>query len=122
MMFAFSAALKWVFSSGLTRLLATSEKQISAETEREKLKAEIIKTHLQTRPSFMKAGGFLLMLIFAVPLAAWWSRVLLYSMFWCVDCQYPKDWTVAALPPPLDEWAWLIMLAIFGATTYLGKK
>lgn len=29
-------------------------------------------------------------------------------------CAYPQDWTIAALPPPLDEWAGAIIIAIFG--------
>ncbi len=54
------------------------------------------------------------MLLFAVPLAIWWAAVLIYSVLWCAGCAYPQDWTIAALPPPLDDWAGLIVMAIFG--------
>jgi len=40
--------------------------------------------------------------------------VLIYSIFWCQGCAFPQEWTIAALPPPLDEWASMMILAIFG--------
>ena len=63
---------------------------------------------------FALAGGFWLMLIFAVPLACWFGAVIVYSIFWCAGCAYPQDWTIAALPPPLDDWAGGIIVSIFG--------
>jgi hypothetical protein len=62
----------------------------------------------------MKAGGFWLMLLFAIPLAIWWGAVILYSILWCSRCAYPQTWVIAALPAPLDEWAGLIVMSIFG--------
>lgn len=106
--------LKWITGGVLDRALQTVDKSIQARTGKEALKADIIREHLRTRPDFMRAGGFWLMLIFAIPLAFWWSAVLLYSVFWCARCAYPQAWTVAALPAPLDEWAGLIIVAIFG--------
>lgn len=106
--------LKWLTGGVLDRVLTTVDRRVEAETDREKLKADIIREHYRTRPDFMRAGGFWLVLIFAAPLAFWWSAVLLYSVFWCAGCAYPQDWTVAALPPPLDEWAGVIVMFIFG--------
>lgn len=106
--------LKWLASGPLDRALDTVDRKIAAETDREKVKAEIIKTHMATRPDFMRAGGFWLMLLFAVPLAGWFGAVLLYSVFWCQGCAFPQTWTVAALPAPLDEWAGIIIVSIFG--------
>lgn len=108
------ALLKWLTGGVLDRVLTTVDRTVTAQTDRDKLKADIIREHYRTRPDFMRAGGFWLMLIFALPLAFWWSAVLLYSVFWCAGCAYPQDWTVAALPAPLDEWAGLIVMAIFG--------
>ena len=98
----------------LTKALDSVDKHINAQTDREKIKADIIKTHLTTRASFMKAGGFVLMLLFAAPLAFWFASVCIYSVFFCVACAYPKTWSIAALPAPLDEWAGLIIASIFG--------
>ena len=96
------------------RAFDLAEKNIEAKTDREALKADIIKTHYATRANYMRAGGFWLMLAFVAPLALWWGAVLAYSVFWCAGCVYPQEWTIAALPAPLDEWAGLIVLSIFG--------
>lgn len=106
--------LGWLTGGVLDRILSTVDKRIEAETDREALKAEIIKEHYRSRADWMRAGGFWLMLIFAVPLAVWWAAVIVYSMLWCSQCIYPQPWIVAALPPPLDEWAGAIVIAIFG--------
>jgi hypothetical protein len=114
MMWAFKSFAKMLTGGVLDRVLSTVDKKIDAETDRSALKADIIKTHYETRVGFMRAGGFVLMLLFAVPLAAWFSSVVLYSIFWCSGCAYPQTWSIAALPPPLDAWAGGIVLAIFG--------
>lgn len=69
---------------------------------------------METRPDFMRAGGFWLMLLFAVPLAFWFSAVVVYSVLWCQGCAYPQAWSIAALPAPLSEWAGVIIVSIFG--------
>lgn len=106
--------LNWLSGGVLDRVLSTVDRKIAADTDREKLKADIIMENYRSRADWMRAGGFWLMLIFAAPLAAWWGAVLLYSMLWCARCAYPQAWSIAALPPPLDEWAGLIVMAIFG--------
>lgn len=110
----FGALLSWLTGGVLDRVLSTVDKKLDADTDREKLKADIILEHYRSRADWMRAGGFWLMLIFAVPLALWWGSVLLYSIFWCARCAYPQTWSIAALPAPLDEWAGLIVMAIFG--------
>lgn len=112
-----------LFGGGiLDRVLDTVDKRVDAETDRAKLRADVIRTHYETRPGFMKAGGFVLMLLFAAPLAFWFASVVLYSVFWCQGCAFPQVWTIAALPAPLDEWAGGIILAIFGVIGVQGIK
>ena len=110
--------MRWLLNllSGglLDRVLDTVDKRIAAKTDQDSLKADIIKEHYRTRADFMRAGGLWLMLLFAIPLALWWGAVILYSIFWCAGCAFPQAWTIAALPPPLNEWAGAIVLAIFG--------
>lgn len=106
--------VKWLTGGALDRVLRTVDNRIAAETDREKLKADLIAEHYRTRADYMRAGGFWLMAMFAAPLAFWWAAVLLYSVFWCAGCAYPQPWSVAALPPPLDEWAGAIIISIFG--------
>lgn len=98
----------------LDRVLSTVDRHIEAQTDREKIKADLLAEHLRTRSDWMRSGGFWLMLIFALPLAAWWASVILYSILWCARCAYPQTWSIAALPAPLDEWAGLIVISIFG--------
>ena len=94
--------------------LDTIDRKVQSETDREKLKADVLRTHLTTRPDFMRAGGLWLMLLFAVPLAFWFAAVVIYSVLWCQGCAYPQAWSIAALPPPLDGYAGMIVLSIFG--------
>lgn len=111
-MFGFLSRL--LGSGILDRVLDTIEERVDSETERERIKGEVIKEHLRMRSEWMRAGGFYLMLLFALPLAFWYASVVIYSVFWCAGCAYPKEWTIAALPPPLDEWAGAIIVSIFG--------
>lgn len=110
--------LRWLgnFLAGgaLDRVLDTVDRRVEAQTDREKIKADLIAEHYRTRAGFMQAGGFVLMLLFAAPLAFWFATVCVYSVFWCAGCAYPQGWTIAALPSPLDEWSWVIITAIFG--------
>lgn len=106
--------LGWLTGGVLDRILSTVDKRIDAETDREAIKGEIIKEHYRSRSDWTRAGGFWLMLLFAVPLALHFASVIVYGWFWCADCAFPKDWTIAGLPKPLDEWAHWIVMSIFG--------
>lgn len=108
------ALLGWLTGGVLDRLLATVDRTVSAQTDREALKRDLIVEHYRTRADWMRAGGFWLMMMFAVPLALWWAAVLVYSVLWCAGCAFPQTWTIAALPAPLDEWAGMIVMAVFG--------
>ena len=106
--------LKFLTSGPLDRVLDSIDRKVDAETDRNKIKADVIRSYYANRASYMRAGGFYLMLAFALPLALWWASVLVYSVLWCAGCAYPQEWSIAALPQPLDEWAGLIVLSIFG--------
>ncbi len=108
------ALIRWLTGGALDRVLATVDRSIDAQTDREAVKAEIIREAYRTQADRMRAGGFWLMLIFALPLAFWWAAVLVYSVFWCAGCAFPASWTIAALPAPLDQWAGAIVVSIFG--------
>lgn len=100
--------------SPISRAFDVIEKNIEAKTDREAIKGEIIKAHYSNRAAYMRAGGFWLMVAFAAPLAFWFTAVVVYSVFWCAGCAFPQGWTIAALPPPLDEWAGVMIVSIFG--------
>lgn len=114
--------LSWLGGGILDRALDTVDRKIAAETDREAVKAQIIMEHYRQRASWMRAGGFWLMVMFAGPLALWWAAVLVYSVLWCQGCAYPQTWTIAALPAPLNEWAGMIVLSIFGVIGVHGLK
>ena len=110
--------MKWIlnFLSGglIDRVLDTVDRKLTNEVDKERLKADLLREHLKTRGDYMKAGGFWLMVMFAVPLAVWYAMVIYDSAFGCPTCVWPNTWSVAALPPPLNEWAGLIVMSIFG--------
>ncbi|WP_299949061.1 hypothetical protein [uncultured Ruegeria sp.] len=106
--------LGWLTSGPLDRILDTVDRKVQAQTDKEKIKGDIIQEHYRQRGDWMRAGGFTLMLLFAAPLAFWFGSVVVYSVFWCQSCAYPQAWSIAALPPPLDEWAGLMIVSIFG--------
>lgn len=98
----------------LDRVLDSVDKKVSAQADKDRIKADIIIAHHQTRAGFMQAGGFVLMFMFAAPLAFWFAAVCVYSVLWCQGCIFPQDWTVAALPSPVNNWSAQIIMAIFG--------
>lgn len=98
----------------LDRVLDTVDRKVQSQTDAEKIKGEIIRESYRHRADFMRAGGFWLMLAFALPLAFWFAAVVVYSVFWCAGCAFPASWTIAALPEPLDEWAGIMIVSIFG--------
>lgn len=106
--------LGFLTGAPLSKVMDLVDAHMSNSLDKDKLKADIIKAQYETRSDYMRSGGFWLMLLFAAPLALWWASVILYSVLWCQGCAYPQSWTIAALPPPLDEWAGLIVVSIFG--------
>lgn len=106
--------LGWLTGGVLDRILATVDRKIQLQGDREKIKADLILEYYKSRADYMKAGGFWLMLLFALPLGIWHGAVVVYSILWCAGCAFPQTWTIAALPDPLSEWAWLMIVSIFG--------
>lgn len=116
------ALLGWLTGGALDRVLDSVDRKVAAETDREALKRDLIVEHYRNRADWMRAGGFWLMLLFALPLALWWAAVIVYSIFWCAGCAWPMGWTIAALPAPLNEWAGLIVVALFGVIGISGRR
>lgn len=106
----------------LERILDTVDRKVQSQTDRDKLKADIVMEAYRSRAGFMRAGGFVLMLLFAVPVAFWFAAICLYNVLWHRNGIWPQDWTIAAMPPPLDEWGWAIMLASMGLTAVFTRK
>lgn len=103
------------FTGGvLDRVLDTVDKKFENEANRDAIKGDVIKAHMASRGDWMRAGGFWLLVLWSLPWLFWAAAVIVYSVFWCQGCAYPQEWTIAALPAPLDEWGQWIMLASIG--------
>jgi hypothetical protein len=57
--------------------------------------------------------GWWFPLLFLVPAGLWFGGVCIYSLLFCAKCVFPQTWTVAALPPPLDQWMGAIVGSLF---------
>lgn len=106
---------KFLGSGIVDRALDTVDKKIENETNRDKIKGDIIQEHLRTRSEWLRSGGFWLLVGWSTPALFWYGSVSVYSVLWCSGCIFPQDWTIAALPSPLDQWGNQIMLASIGA-------
>lgn len=104
----------WFFKGPLSRVLDTVDSKIENETERQAIRLKAIEAFAQAQVAMMNGPGRWLLYIFAVPLGAYYASVIGYSMLLCRGCAYPQTWTIAALPPPLDQWSWAIVCSFFG--------
>lgn len=121
--------LGMLFGGPLTRALDSVDKYFDNETEKEKVKADLKSKWVEAQVSQFNSKAWkvfaFLMVLFAIPIWFWYAAVLVYSVFWCANCAYPQTWTIAALPPPLDEWAGAIIMTLFGGMSGMaifGKK
>lgn len=129
---------KWLLGGGLSGIMrelrgayadkrnATNEGERIAADERVaalREEADVVQAYYASRASWMQAGGFWLLLMFAVPVGVWFGAVTLYNLLWCSGCAYPQEWTIAAYPAPIDEWAgWIVLACIGGAGAFAWKK
>lgn len=112
-----AALLKWLTGGALSRILDTVDHRVDNETERERIKTKAVETYINAQASVLAGRGWWFPLFFVAPLGFWFAAVCVYSVFWCQDCAYPQAWSVAALPPPLDQWAGVIIGSLFLAKT-----
>ena len=112
----------WIVSSltggSLGKILSTIDKGFDDEVRKEEAKAEVTKTWINAQANLLVGRTWWFQLFFVIPLGFWWSAVIIDSVF-----QFP-DWDVAALPPPLDNWAASIVGALFivdGGKALLGR-
>lgn len=107
----------WLTSGPLNRILDTVDHKIDNATERERIKTKAVENYLQAQVSVLTGRGWWFPLFFIAPLGFWFASVCIYSVLFCKNCAFPQTWTIAALPPPLDEWAGVIIGSLFLAKT-----
>jgi hypothetical protein len=60
------AIIGWISSGFLDRALSSVDKYVQSTTDKERIKADVVKSYYDNRASWMKAGGFWLLLLLAV--------------------------------------------------------
>lgn len=105
--------------SAFVRLLSTYAQR---GADRAQAKEELAQKFIDARHKTPGYGLLVTPIILAVSLH--FTAVLIYSIFWCADCAYPKGWTIAAPPQPYDQYVQWVMLYLFGvaALTRRGDK
>jgi hypothetical protein len=103
-----------LFTGGvLKRVFATIDQAGLNDVEREKARLAALQSFVQSQQETWRGPGFWLAIMFVAPLAFWFCSVCIYCVFWCAKCAYPQPWSIAALPPPLDQWAGGIISSLF---------
>lgn len=117
------SVLGWLTGGVLDRAMSSVDKYVESTTDKERIKADVVRSYYDNRASWMGAGGFWLLLILAVPTAVHYAAVVAYSILWCAGCAYPVDWTIAALPGPMAEWeGWIIIACVGGAGAFAWRR
>lgn len=106
-------AFGWLTGGTLDRIMRTVETKIDNETERERIKTEAVKTYVSAQVSIANSRQWWFPLLFLIPAGVWFAAVCIYSVLWCRGCAFPQDWSIAALPGPLDEWMGWIVGSLF---------
>lgn len=115
-----STILKWLTGGVLDRVLKSVDSAIDNETERQKVRADAIKTYVQSateaRIAAMQSRAFwYVWLLFAAPLGFWWALVLIDTALVFVD------WGVPDLPLSIRPWADTIFASVFGSGAAVGS-
>lgn len=113
MLAALKLAFGWLTSGPLDRILTSIDRKVDNETERERIKTEAVTSYMTAQVSIANSRQWFFPLFFLVPAGLWFAAVCIYSILWCRGCAYPQDWTIAALPPPLNEWMGWIVASLF---------
>lgn len=105
--------LNWLTRGPLDRILTSIDKHGNDLTDREKIKTDAVNQYVQAQVSIANSRQWFFPLFFVVPAGIWFASVCIYSVLWCRGCAYPQTWSVAALPPPLDQWMGWIVTSLF---------
>lgn len=101
----------WLAQGPLDRILTSVDKSVDNETDRQKIRAKVIMSDIQTHATLRQASMrqpmfWRVWALFAVPLGLWWVAVITVTVF---DFGY----VVHDLPPSIRPWADRIFDNIF---------
>lgn len=105
--------LGWLASGPLDRIFKTIDNSVDNETRRDEIKADVAKSYLSAQVSVLTGRGWWFPLLFLIPAGLWFASVCVYSVLWCKGCIFPQPWSIAALPPPLNDWMGAIVGSLF---------
>jgi len=105
--------LGWLLQGPFDRIFKTIDNSIDNQTKREEIKGDVVKTYLTAQAAILTGRGWWFPLLFLVPAGLWFASVCIYSILFCKACAFPQAWTIAALPPPLDQWMGAIVGSLF---------
>lgn len=97
-----------VFTGGnLKSILRTIDDGMDNEVEKERVKVEVAKKYADRQADLLVGRTWWFQLFFVIPLGVHWAALNWVSAFphW--------GWTVHPLPHPFDEWANVIIAALF---------
>lgn len=105
--------LSFLTGGPLNRILATIDKRVDGETERQRVVADAVKHYVeadaQQRATAMQSRVFWwVWAAFAIPVAFWFGAI-------CLDSVFLFSGTIADLPPSVKPYATQIFSAIFGS-------
>lgn len=103
----------WFLQGPFDRIFKTIDNSIDNQTKREEIKGDVVKTYLTAQAAILTGRGWWFPLLFLVPAGLWFASVCIYSILFCKACAFPQAWTIAALPPPLDQWMGAIVGSLF---------
>lgn len=103
----------WLTSGPLDRILRSIDNNVDNTTRREEIKADAIARVTESQVKVLTGPGWWFPLFFVIPAGLWFAAVCIYSVFWCRGCVFPQTWSIAALPPPLDQWMGVIISGLF---------
>lgn len=106
-------ALSWLSGGVLDRVLRTVDHKVDNETERERIKTDAVKSYVSAQVATANSRQWWFPLFFLIPAGFWFASVCIYSVLWCRGCVFPQEWSIAALPPPLNEWMGWIVGSLF---------
>lgn len=105
--------LNWLSAGPLDRIMTSIDNHTNNDTERERIKTEAVSQYVQAQVQIANSRQWWFPLFFVAPAGLWFSAVCIYSVLWCKGCAYPQTWSIAALPPPLDQWMGWIITSLF---------
>lgn len=98
---------------GVDRYFNSQEKKANTQIELADINARRQESKDKVRASVLSLGGWKFQIFFIAPLGLWFSSVVIYSILFHSNGPYPQPWDIAALPPPLNDWAGIIIAYLF---------